>query len=63
MKKSHHNIGKTIRKDTKQKERVVANREDIEYRNSNIENRLLNQVNSEEKARKRTRGPYRKSSL
>jgi hypothetical protein len=44
-------------------ERVVTKKEDIEHRNSNIEKRLLNRVNSEEKARKRTRGPYRKSSL
>jgi hypothetical protein len=30
--------------------------------NDNTESRLLRQTNEEEKARKRTRGPYRKSS-
>ena len=45
-----------------EKGRVIANTGDKEYSNSNTENRLLKRVSSEEKARKRTRGPYRKSS-
>ena|SRR5918995_7132321 len=46
--KFNYNIGKTVT--------------DKEQGNNNTENRLLKRVNSEEKARKRTRGPYRKSS-
>jgi uncharacterized C2H2 Zn-finger protein len=60
--KSNYNIGKTKTGDIMEKGRAIANIEDKEYSNSNTENRLLKRVNSEEKARKRTRGPYRKSS-
>ena len=48
--------------DIMEKGRVIANTGDKEYSNSNTENSLLNRLSSEEKARKRTRGPYRKSS-
>jgi uncharacterized C2H2 Zn-finger protein len=54
--KYHYNIGKTIRENTKKKG-GVAKKEDMDIGNSNIENRLLNRVNSKGKARKRTHGP------
>jgi uncharacterized C2H2 Zn-finger protein len=61
-KKSNYNIGKTTTGDVMEEGRAIANIEDKEYSNSNTENRLLKRVSSEEKAHKRTRGPYRKSS-
>jgi hypothetical protein len=42
------------------KGRAIENKEQD---NNNTENRLLKRANLEEQARKRTRGPYRKSSL
>ena len=64
--KSDYNIGKTVTGDIMEKGRTIANIEDKEQNNNNnnnnTENRLLKRVNLEEKARKRTRGPYRKSS-
>ena len=44
--------------DNKEKTKVS----DMDNDNNNIESKLLRQTNEEEKARKRTRGPYRKSS-
>jgi uncharacterized C2H2 Zn-finger protein len=57
--KSNFNIGKTVTEDIMKKGRAIANKE---KGNNNTENRLLKRANSEEQARKRTRGPYRKSS-
>jgi uncharacterized C2H2 Zn-finger protein len=60
--KFDYNIGKTVTEDIIEKGITIANIKDKEQGNNNTESRLLKRVNSEEKARKRTRGPYRKSS-
>lgn len=57
--KSNFNIAKTVTEDIMKKGRAIENKEQD---NNNTENRLLKRANLEEQARKRTRGPYRKSS-
>jgi uncharacterized C2H2 Zn-finger protein len=57
--KSNFNIAKTVTENIMKKGTEIANKEQD---NNNTENRLLKRVNSEEQARKRTRGPYRKSA-
>jgi uncharacterized C2H2 Zn-finger protein len=58
--KSNFNIAKTVTEDIMKKGRAIENKKQD---NNNTENRLLKQTNLEKRARKRTRGPYRKSSL
>jgi len=56
--KSNFNIAKTVTEDIMKKRRAIENKE----QDNNTENKLLKRANLEEQARKRTRGPYRKSS-
>jgi uncharacterized C2H2 Zn-finger protein len=60
--KFNYNIEKNCDRRYNGKRITIANIKDKEQGNNNTENRLLKRVNSEEKARKRTIGPYRKSS-
>jgi hypothetical protein len=60
--KSNHKIGESMTEDIIEKGKVGNIEEDKAQSYNNTENRLLKRVNLENKARKRTRGPYRKSS-